>query len=61
MLFAVLLLCHSTGLTTQIRPLYQVLLGFSGELNIAPRWRWTALPAATRPRRLPLFPRRPLR
>ena len=60
--------------TTQIRPLYQVLLGFPGELNschadvrlvteqpIAPRWRWTALPAVTRPRRLRLLPRRTLR
>ena len=27
----------------------------------APRWRWTALPAATRQRRLPFLPRRPLR
>ena len=31
------------------------------EQPIAPRWRWTALPAATRQRRLPLLPRRPLR
>ena len=31
------------------------------EQPIAPRWRWTALPAATRQRRLPLLPCRPLR
>ena len=29
------------------------------EQSIAPRWRWTALPAATRQRRLPLLPHRP--
>jgi hypothetical protein len=31
------------------------------ERSIAPRWHWTALPAAMRPRRLPLLLRRPLR
>jgi len=29
--------------------------------SIAPRWRWTAFPAATRQRRIPLLPHRHLR